>query len=175
MNKNDKVEIINTGDIWEHKTGKVVAEGDELITVDGEDLTEVTVKVNFEGDDREEKYVMQIFPRKNLKLQQENENLNEDLSIKNEDEDIIKPYVVFEDIDGNEVPSWIFVSRIAAAENVDEDAVLELAKKGNYKIFCLSCGLDDKDIIADKSITKEDIWNDYGDYVLGPATLYEVE
>lgn len=298
MKKNDKVKIIDTGDIWEGKTGTVVSEGDELITVDGEDLTEVTVRVNFEDDEGEEQHVNQIFARKCLELESEAEDLKEsfvvisdlddfskcflgkDCSFKGfdyddvycktcqedgefdycpedkeeiehykslenrpckivgclptdgfdecgtiaenfdrcfwdvdfgngeileavcgkdlkvnlsvpkalkesldevsykdveKDDDIIKPYVTMEDIDGKEYPSWMFAAKIAAAEGISEDAVIEIAERLKYKIFCLSVGINDRQIIAAKGVKKDDIWSDYGDYVLGPATLYEVK
>lgn len=279
MNKNDKVEILDTGDIWEGKTGVVVAEGEELITVDGDDLTEVTVRVNFKDDDGDEKHVDQIFARKFLKPLSTNETLHENLivisniedftkcflgkdcsfkgfdyddiyckkcqddgeydydpedkeeiecfkSLENkpakivgclvtdgfdecdnitenfnrcfwnlefgdgkileavcgtdisvnmsvsekltedldvsfkdvdEKEDIIKDYVILTDLDDNEIPSWMFAAKIAAAEGISDDAILEIAKKLKYRVFCLSCGIQDRMIIAAKSITKEDI------------------
>ena len=66
MEKGNKVEIINTGDIWEGKHGTVIAEEDG----------QVEVRVNFETENGTEQ-VIEIFNKENLKMEREDESLNE--------------------------------------------------------------------------------------------------
>lgn len=289
MKKNDKVKIVGTGDIWEGKTGVVIDQGQELITVDGDDLTEVTVRVKFDTDDKS-KFINQIFARKFLELESASESLKEDFlvitdldrfknyflgkeckfkgfdydeifckkeqdngdfdydeddlaeinyfkdhenkpckiinclatdgyddyasvkdnfdrcywdvdfgegeiiegisganlitnieavnesfSYKNIDAntDIIRDYVYLVDMNDEDIPSWFFAGKIAAAEGISEEAVLDIANELKYKIFKLECGNSEKFIIAAKGCKQEDIMNDYGDYLLGPATICE--
>lgn len=81
--KNDKVRVINTGDVWEGKIGLVYEEQeDEILTTDGRDLTQVDVLVTLDTDDGE-KQIMKNFNRENLEAVQE-ESLTETI---NEDED----------------------------------------------------------------------------------------
>ena len=307
LNKNDKVTIINTNDVWEGKTGIVLEQSEkEIITSNGEDLTEVSVKVDFPSED-EIKSIIQIFPRQNLKLdssvtEEVNTNLlNEsftnvnsfvnsfigkeviflglpyeeiyqvkkvekeratdadtfeydesdkeeierykslegktgrivacsladgfekynttdenfmncywdiyfqddditltaisgralsllDLNILREsvevsdfdttdpNEDFIHDYVYFVDIEDKEIPSWYFVSKIATAENIDENAVIEKALELKYKIYRIetTSGENDKLIILAPKANLEDVYTDYIDYIPGTVTVTEV-
>ena len=68
MEKGNKVEIINTGDIWEGKHGTVIAEEDG----------QVEVRVNFETQNGTEQ-VIEIFNKENLKMERQDESLNEQI------------------------------------------------------------------------------------------------
>lgn len=80
--KNDQVRIVDTGDVWEGKIGKVYSEQDEeILTTDGHDLTQVDVLVKIDTAEGE-KQVMKNFNRENLQPVQEEslveQTLNED-------------------------------------------------------------------------------------------------
>lgn len=93
-----------------------------------------------------------------------------------EDEDFIKDYVSYKDINGKNVPSWYFLDKIAVAEGVDESCVCQTAQKFGYKLFMIEakptfC----KVVVAAKGIKNTDIYNDYADYLQGNACVYEVK
>lgn len=93
-----------------------------------------------------------------------------------EDEDFIKDYVNYKDIDGKNVPSWYFVNKIAVAEGIEESCVCEVANKLGYKLFMIEakptfCKL----VVAAKGIKNTDIYDDYVDYLQGNACVYEVK
>lgn len=309
LNAGDRVIIVDTNDIWEDKLGTVLEQSSkEVITTNGEDLTEVSVKVDFHSDDDEVKSVIQIFPRQNLKLNvsgevKENMNttINEsftnvnsfinsfigkeviflglnyediyqvkkvtkekltdieefeydesdkeeiekykslegktgrivacaladgfekynttddnfmscywDIYFKDEDitlenlsgkvlslldteilneavevsdfdtidpkEDFIHDYVYFIDIEDKEIPSWYFISKIATAENIDENTVIEKALELKYKIYRIETGSGEADklIILAPKAKLEDVYTDYIDYIPGTVTVTEV-
>ena len=76
INKNDKVMIVNTNDIWQGKSGIVLAiSDDKLLNSSGEDVTEVKVKVHFDSENLN-KSIIQTFPLNCLELYAV-QNLNE--------------------------------------------------------------------------------------------------
>lgn len=105
-----------------------------------------------------------------------NDNLNESLikeEKKEEKFDCIYPYVYIEDIDGEEVPSWNFAAKIATAEDVEKEIILDCAKDHKYKIFVIQAPNFQKEIVAAKEITLEDIMNDYAEFLQGNAVVKE--
>ena len=168
FNKYDRIRIINTEDIWENKEGTILADfiNDEI----SEDTEEYLVKVFFEAG----KTVIQPFNRANLELAEEvKESLTE--AKENSDiEDFIHNYVYLEDINDNEVDSWFFVDKIAAAENITSKKVIEVAKKLKYKLFSISQNQFKKIIVASPKCAIETIYNEYADYLLGDAEVVEL-
>ena len=101
-------------------------------------------------------------------------NTEVEVSKDKSEEDFIKDYVTFEDIDGKKHPSWYFINKIATAENVEFDVVYTCAHKFKYKIFHICAGPTfSQAVVADKEITKQDIYDEYADYLQGPVTIYE--
>lgn len=170
MEKGNKVEIINTGDIWEGKHGTVIAEEDG----------QVEVRVNFETQNGTEQ-VIEIFNKENLKMERQDESLNEqkeelDESLNYEKpEDIIHQYVYLQDLDDEEIPAWNFASRIATAENIEEGFVLKCAEDNGYKIFSVEAPSFFRTIIAAKEVKLEDIQEEYADFLQGNAVIYEMK
>lgn len=182
--ENDLVKIINTGDIWEDKTGKVIEESeDEIITIDNQDLTLVTVKVNF-GKEEENKVVIQQFPRQNLEKIKKGSITeffarNKKITIKEEIKnkkinDFISKYIYIKDLDDKIVPCWIFASKIATGENKSESYIIEKAKELGYKLYAVEAYNFYKVAIAAKELKKEVIIDDYASYLLGDAVVYEI-
>ncbi len=172
--KGNKVIIKNTGDIWEGKKGTVISQEDET----------VLVKVNFETEE-EIKTIIQEFNKENLEMERENESLNEEKEeltesiildeAKEKKEDIIHPYIYLEDLDGKEIPSWNFASRIATAEDIDEGCVCMKATELGYKAFGIEAPHFYRTIIAAKEIKAEDIEEEYADFLQGKACVYEIK
>lgn len=76
LHKGDKVRIINTGDIWEGRIGKVYeVDSEEILTVDGHDLTSIDVALTIDTN-QGEKTMIKDFHRENLEAVAE-EALNE--------------------------------------------------------------------------------------------------
>lgn len=93
-----------------------------------------------------------------------------------EDEDFIKDYVLYENINGKKSPTWCFLDKIATAENVAEDIIYETAGKFGYKVFVISAKPNfEKTVVAAKGITEKDIYNDYADFLEGKAHVFEVK
>lgn len=234
MEKGNKVEIVNTNDMWEGKHGTVLSQEDN----------EVTVRVNFETDEGTQS-VIEIFDEENLEMERENESLNEELTLdkghydllpgfvcelldklikeygekpwfkdfwkeykehvivtdmhrikmpnyflkkyieKDESlneslnyekvEDFIHPYVYLKDFDDEEIPSWNFVLKIAAAENVEEGVILKCAEDNKYKLFAVEAPEFFKMIVAAKEVKLEDIQEQYADFLQGNAIIYEMK
>lgn len=103
------------------------------------------------------------------------ENLFESLSKKAPDlVDYIRDYVYADSIDDENLPSWFFVNKIAAAENVTEDDVLKVAKYFKYKIYAIIANHFYKKVVAAPACTEEMIYNDYADYLNGTVVVKEV-
>ena len=174
--KGNKVTIVNTGDIWEGKTGTVLYQEDH----------DVEVRINFETEEGEIKSVIQIFNEENLQMERENESLNEEkeeltesieLTEAKDDkvEDIIHRYVYLEDLDGNEVLAWNFAARIATAEDMDEGCICMKAEELGYKLFAIEAPGFYRSIIAAKGVKAEDIQKEYADFLQGTATVFEIK
>ena len=180
LKKNDKVKIIDIDNIWEGKEGIIID------TSNIDDLNEVTVKISFEDD----KEIIQIFNIENLQLitdeSLEDNILVEDYQFIDKDvakdiSDIIKGYVYTEDIDGNKISSWIFLSKLLNAENIDKELFFKFffdLKDKDFKLFSIRATnefSEEKFILAAKDITEEDISNDYGQYLLGKVIIEEIK
>lgn len=160
--KDDKVIIIDTNNIWQNKLG-IVVDSFENETTD--EIETYLVKVSFDDG----KTVIQTFDAENLKLADMTETLNENK--KNNEKDFIYDYVTLEDIDDNVVPSWMFVDKLAAAENISAEKVIENAKKLGYNLFMISQNQFKKIIVAAPKCKVETIKEEYVDYLLGSATI----
>lgn len=170
--KNDMVVIINTDNIWEDKKGIILSDADKKdITDETEDYL---VKVFF-GDD---KTIIQPFNEKNLKLDEDDDELVEYLiesKQKEKDNDFIHDYVYLEDLDDNVIHSWFFVDRLAAAENITAEEVILAAKALGYKLFEVRYNTFKKVIVAAPKCKAESIQEEYADYLLGGvATVVEI-
>lgn len=99
--------------------------------------------------------------------------LNESLDTKVKEIDIIKPYLIEEDFD-NKIESWIFASKIAYAENISESDLIILAKKFKHKVYQIITSNKVINIIAAKSISKDDVIEQYGKYLLGFESIKEI-
>lgn len=95
----------------------------------------------------------------------------------NTEEDFIHDYVYDVNIDDekDELPSWEFIGKIASAENLEDNIVWDKAVKLKYNIFEIAAPNFDKFVVAAKGVTKEDIYNDFADYLEGSATVTEVK
>ena len=205
--KGNKVKIVNTDTVWDDKLGTVIEEAnEEIYSENGDDLTEVLVKVAFKSKD-EVKSIIQRFNRGNLELVPE-ENLNEEKNMENKKfntntiweelnntdeettennsdivnesyidikDDFIEPYVTAEDCEGKKCGTWTFINRIMAAEDCDEVAVTQCAAKHGYKLYWIEAGEYNKTVIAAKNIKKEDIAEDFANYLLGNARIEEIK
>lgn len=89
--------------------------------------------------------------------------------------DIVHPYIYLQDLDGKEIPSWNFLSRIATAENVEDNVIYGCAVDNGYKIFVLEAPGITREIVAAKEVKAEDIEKEYGDFLQGKAFVHEVE
>lgn len=92
-----------------------------------------------------------------------------------EADDIIYNYVHREDAEGNKIPSWIYAGTISAAENIPEENIIELAKQYKYNLFVIEGYNIHKFIIAAKKVKLEDIRNDFDEFLLGTAVIYELD
>ena len=169
MEKGNKVLIKDIGSVWDGKRGTVILEEDG----------QVEVRINFETEDGT-KQVIEIFDEENLEMEREDESLNEQKEHLEESlnyektDDIIHPYIYLKDLDDKEIPAWNFVGRIAAAEDLEEGCVCELAHNLGYKVFCIEAPGFDKCVIAAKGIKAEDIEEDYADFLQGRACVREL-
>lgn len=166
----DKVIIVNTDNIWENKKGIILGDytNDEIT----EDTEEYLVKVFFDSG----KTIIQPFDEDNLKLESEEEEMTERLNESKETnkEDFIHNYVYLEDIDDNKVPSWMFVDKIAVAENISAEDIIEEAKANGYKLFELSQNNFKKILVAAPKCKADVIYSECSEYVLGFATVTEI-
>ena len=103
------------------------------------------------------------------------ESLKESLVRKEKEkpEDLIHKYIYLEDLDGKEIPAWNFASRIAAAENLEEGNIEELAEQLGYKLILVEAPNMIKVIIAAKEVKLDDIKEEYADFLLGNAVIRE--
>lgn len=177
LNKNDKVQIISNDITWKNKTGIVIKQSDDIFyDSDNRDITSVRVKVKLLDSDDDKYLVTQDFPRYALKLitdEQINKNQIAENLLYNLDEDYIYDYVYAETLDSIE-PSWFFAQKIADVEDLTIDQVLKDARKYKYTIYRLSTNQKDSYIIAAPKCSKEMIYNDYIDYVIGDCGLKEI-
>ena len=96
-------------------------------------------------------------------LEEGKENMNESVNTKKV-EDIIHRYVYLEDLDGKEIPSWNFASRIATAEDMEEGCVCMKAEELGYKVFGIEAPSFFRCVIAAKGVKAEDIEEEYADF-----------
>lgn len=170
MEKGNKVKIINTDSIWDGRHGTVLSEEDG----------QILVRINFETDEGTQS-VIELFNEENLKMEREDESLNEQKEELEESlnyekpEDIIHPYVYLKDLDDEEIPAWNFSARIATAENVEEGFVLKCAEDNKYKIFAVEAPGFFKTIIAAKEVKLEDVQEEYAEFLQGNAVIYEMK
>ena len=179
INVGDFVKIINTEDIWEGKSGKVIKISDEeIITPSGKDFTEITVRVNYPVED-ELKQVIQTFPAYALEKIDVNESLTEDLDSDFEpvekEKDYIRDYVYLTDVDDNEIPSWYFVNKIATEERIPEETVVEDAKKLKYKVYRVEAPEYCRLVVLAPKCKVEEVYEDYADFLQGNAKITELE
>lgn len=171
FNKKDKITIVNTNDIWEGKKGII------LSGIDGNEITEETVEYLvrvFFGDD---KMITQEFSKDNLELDDENirEQILESKQEKEEKEkDFIRNYVYLEDIDDNIVQSWFFVEKLATAENISSDEVIDAAVRFKYKLFEVKLDSFKRIIVAAPKCKLETVEDEFADYVLGIPVVNEL-
>lgn len=124
--KNDKVRVINTEDIWEGKVGLVFEEQeDEVITQDGRDLTQVDVLISIDTPEGE-KQVMKNFNRENLEAVKE-ESLNE-TSINEEVEDQKEDRVYPQFESGKEFKEF-FIGRSGIFKGFDYEYLYSVEEK----------------------------------------------
>lgn len=88
-------------------------------------------------------------------------------------EDYIRDYVYTETLD-DILPSWFFVDKIAAAENLKSDNIVKDAKLLGYKIYKISAPHFDKLVVAASKCLSETILDDYGDYLQGNVEVKEI-
>lgn len=165
FNINDKVTIVDTNDIWENKEGKILGDFENIeITDETEDYL---VKIYFD-----DKTVIQPINKKNLRLIGVTENINE--SKETNKKDFIRSYVYLTDLDDNEIASWFFVDKLAAAEDITSEAVVEIAKKLKYKLFMIKQNQYKKIIVAAPKCKIETIYDEYANHLLGFADVIEL-
>lgn len=167
FSKNDKVIIVGIGDVWENKKGIILADyfGDEIT----DETDEYLVKVFF----NDERTITQTFSQDNLELDTTTESLNE--SKQTDEKDFIHDYVILSDIDDKEIPSWFFVDKLAAAENITTEKVIETAQKLGYKLFIVAQERFKKIVVAASKCTVDTIYDEYVNYLLGSAVITELK
>lgn len=171
FNKDDKVIVVNTDNIWENKKGIVMSDVDKKeITNDTEDFL---IKVFFDDN----KTIIQPFNEDNLRLEDEDENLSECLveSKESNKKDFIYNYVYLEDLDDLTIPSWMFIDKLATAENISNEDVIEEAQKLGYKLYEVTQNHFKKIIVAAPKCKIETIEEECMDYVLGFITVTEIK
>lgn len=89
-------------------------------------------------------------------------------------EDFIHDYVYFVDIDDKEIPSWYFVSKIATAEGIDDNAVINKALELKYKIYNIEGPNFGKLIILAPKTDLQEVYADYIDYIPGKVVVNEI-
>jgi len=169
FNKNDKVIVVNTGDVWENKKGIILGDFDKKeITEETEDFL---VKIYFNDD----KTVMQTFNKNNLELDANIvvESLNESKKI--DKDDFIHNYVYLKDLDDNIIPSWFFVDKIAAAENIESVEVINAAIKFGYKLFQIVQNHFKRAIVAEPNCKIKTLSDECAEYILGSAVVTELK
>lgn len=92
---------------------------------------------------------------------------------KNTKDDYIKDYVYTETLD-DILPSWFFIDKIAAAENIKSDTIVTDAKLLGYKIYKISAPHFDKLAVAASKCSKDIILDDYADYLQGNVEVKEI-
>lgn len=108
-----------------------------------------------------------------------NESLEKDLAIlsNNEDsKDIINKYVYSEDIDGEKIPSYVVLNKIASAEGLTTDDLLQLIYnlKAKYKLFRIDAPNYNRIFVCAPEIKIEDIKEDFADYLLGNSIITDI-
>lgn len=88
-------------------------------------------------------------------------------------EDYIKDYVYSDTLD-DQIPSWFFVDKIAAAENIKQAAIIKDAKLLGYKLYKISAPYFEKIIVAANKCLKSTIIDDYADYLQGDMEVLEI-
>ena len=182
MKVNDKVTVISEDSPLFQKKGKVTEIYDDG-TVD--------VRIELDKDDKME-YFTQNFLNSELGVIS-NDNINEgglnmqpkkDI-VKNKIEvvgdinnkgDLIKDYVTFEDIDGNKIPTWFFIDKIAAAEGLNASDLIAYASSHGYNLYVVEAEPNfSRVVVADKKLNSEEIFNDYASYLQGNAKVIKMQ
>lgn len=160
----DKIIINDPGSIWDEKEG-IIRE----IPTDSE--ADITVKVIFSHDpENNPKYILQKFPREVIKQQPKSEALTEKMENKY---NYIDRYLHKINLDGDVSASWFFVDTLNVLENRTCESIIADAKKFGYKVFEIMAYDYDKFIVADKDYTIERLYDEYGDFLLGPVAIRE--
>ena len=106
------------------------------------------------------------------------ESLNKEVTVENENqaEDILTKYIYVEDIDGKKIPTYIILDRIASAENLTKEDILDLVYKLNkkYKVFRVDAPNYERLILAAPEIKIDEIQKDFADYLLGKSIVTEI-
>lgn len=94
----------------------------------------------------------------------------------NKAEDILTKYIYVEDIDGKKIPTYIILDRIASAENLTKEDILDLVYKLNkkYKVFRVDAPNYERLILAAPEIKIDEIQEDFADYLLGKSIVTEI-
>ena len=178
LNINDDIKIISKSSIWKDKIGKIINifnNGDYLVSINFNDKRHVSEifsdkdleKVEMENNPKEIIMNKQALLAEALEDEEfndfEEDYVDDTLDL---DSDFIKDYVD---------DSWFFASKIATAEGIAEDDVIAAAIKNKYKIYCLKTNDFERVVIADKSVDADAIAEQYGDYVIGKASIFEVK
>ena len=178
FNIGDRVKI-NTEDIWEGKTGRIIdISNEKIVTSSGKDFTEIVVKVNYPTDDGV-RHVIQSFPAYVLEKEEVDESLTEGLDLDFEpvesQDDYIRDYVYLTDVDDNEIPSWYFAGKIASIERIPEETVIEDARRFKYRIFRIEAPEYCKLVILAPKCRVEDIYENYANFLQGDAKITELK
>lgn len=88
-------------------------------------------------------------------------------------EDYVKDYVYTATLD-DDIPSWFFADKIAAAENIKTEKVLKDAKTLGYNIYEITADHFSKKVIAAKKCLKDVVLDDYGDYLQGNVEVKDI-
>lgn len=88
-------------------------------------------------------------------------------------EDYIKDYVYTETLD-TIIPSWFFIDKIAAAENIKADKVLKDAQSLGYTIYRISASNFEKLAVAADKCSREMLIDDYADYLHGNMEVVKI-
>lgn len=115
-------------------------------------------------------------------LKELNESLNEDyveVEVSNEEEpqDLFSKYVYNEDIDGNKIPSFIILDRVALAEGISKDELMQILHKvkNNYKLYTVDAPNFSRVVLAAKEVEVEDIQEEFANYLLGKSVVTEIK
>ena len=116
------------------------------------------------------------FKTKELKVFDYSGTTTQDQDLEDDyDDNYIRDYVYDVDmLDDKEYPSWEFVSVIATAENISDDAVMQEAHDRGFKVFLIQASNYEKFVVAAEKITEDDIMEDFASYLEGNPKVTEI-